>query len=68
MPDPYSGRYSTGIIGLILLILGYLILDNQGGVYRGFPVSYWVGIPIFLYGMFLVAFQFYKLIKQRRHR
>jgi membrane-bound ClpP family serine protease len=68
MPNPYMGRYSTGIIGLLLLVLGYLIQDNQGGFYRGVPVSKWVGIPIFLYGALLIVFQLYKLIKQRRRQ
>ena len=66
MPDPYMGKYSAGIIGVVLLLLGYLTYADGGGYYRGVSVSKWVGLPILLYGILLIVFQLYKLIKQRR--
>ena len=66
MPDPFMGKYSTGIFGMMLSLLGYLTYADGGGYYRDVPVSKWVGLPILLYGILLIIFQLFKLIKQRR--
>ena len=45
------GKYLTGYIGLIIVIIGFILLIF--GLFNGFSIHFWIGLGLTFYGGYL---------------